>query len=80
MFGFANTSKFDRVARVFFAAILIALGVMHGATAPLGIIAIVAGIGVLITAITGLCPIYKLFGICTNSPDSAGFAKVPAKF
>lgn len=76
MFGFANTSKFERFARAIFAAILIILGVMHGVASVLGIIAVVAGIGVLITSVTGLCPIYKLFGICTNSPERKGFSRI----
>lgn len=76
MVGFANTSKFDRFARAIFAAILIILGLMHGLGTVLGIVAVVAGAGVLVTSVTGLCPIYKLFGICTNSPDSKGFSRV----
>lgn len=76
MFGFSNTSKFDRVLRAIFATILIVLGFLYGAAALLGIVAIVTGIAVMVTVFTGLCPIYKVFGICTNAPNTSGFSKV----
>ena len=60
-----NESGLDRIIRLILAIIFFALGV-YAFTGVLSIIAYVLGIVMLITAATGFCLLYKLFGINTD--------------
>lgn len=64
-----NTNTFDRVVRVIFGVLLLAAAIfgMHGTLA--WIVGIVGGI-VLLTGLTGVCLIYKLFGFTTRKSAS----------
>jgi len=60
-----NTNTFDRVVRVVLGVLLLATAIfgMQGVLA--WVVGIVGGI-VLITGLTGVCLIYKMFGISTR--------------
>ncbi|MFC3093726.1 DUF2892 domain-containing protein [Alteromonas sediminis] len=59
---FMNEGVVDRIARTVLGLVLLSL-VFWGPTSPLGYIGIVP----LLTGIVGFCPIYRLFGISTQS-------------
>jgi Protein of unknown function (DUF2892) len=61
-----NVGNLDRIIRVYAAIFLMAsfaLGLIPGVT---GIALFIAGIFLLITALIGVCPFYKLTGIHTT--------------
>ncbi|WP_416668653.1 YgaP family membrane protein [Egbenema bharatensis] len=63
----ANMGLFDRLIRLLLAAVLLYLGLVFYAQTALGIgLAIVALIP-LLTAVVGVCPLYRLLGIRTCS-------------
>ena len=66
----ANVGNFDRIARLVIGALLIAwpwLGhdMMMATGGPLRWIGLVAGIVLIVTALMGTCPAYRLFGVNT---------------
>jgi len=61
-----NVGKSDSMIRYLLAVILTVVGVALGASSTLSIVLyVVAGIAV-VTAATGVCPLYKVLGIKTN--------------
>lgn len=58
-----NESNLDRIIRVILGAGLVVAGVLVGGT--VGIVLYVLAAVMFITAITGFCLLYKLFGIDT---------------
>ncbi len=65
-----NEGRIDRLIRVALGAVLLYLAFFSGSAAfASGIwhwLAIVVGIVMLVTAVTGFCPLYRVFGINTN--------------
>ncbi len=63
----ANESSTDRIVRAVVGVVLLwlSLGPLGGFGTVLGIIVFVISIIALVTAITGFCLLYKLFGIST---------------
>ena len=66
----ANVGNFDRIARLVIGALLVAWpwlghGMMMGAGGPLRWIGLVAGIVLILTALSGTCPAYRLMGVNT---------------
>lgn len=64
-----NESTMDRVARAILGVVFLVLGVtfFSGTTSS---VLYVLGIVMLITAATGFCALYKLFGIDTNNSEN----------
>ncbi|MFA5993679.1 MAG: DUF2892 domain-containing protein [Parcubacteria group bacterium] len=60
-----NESGLDRIIRLVVGLILIALAFGLGANS-FTVVLYVAGIVALVTAATGFCALYKVFGINTN--------------
>jgi len=58
-----NESNVDRIIRVALGVALVGVGIGVGGT--LAIVLYVLAAVMLVTAITGFCPLYKLFGIDT---------------
>ena len=66
-----NVGGMDRAIRLVIGLVLFALAFFRVFTGVLGIIAyVLAGIA-LVTAIFGICPAWKLFGIDTGSAKAA---------
>jgi hypothetical protein len=59
-----NESNLDRIVRGVMAAALVVAGVTLGATPVAFVLYVIAAI-LAFTALTGFCPLYKLFGIDT---------------
>jgi len=62
-----NESAFDRIIRVIVGIVLLAAGLML--TGPLKWVVLVLAVIALVTAATGFCLLYKLFGLSTNKKD-----------
>jgi Protein of unknown function (DUF2892) len=66
----ANVGSFDRIARLVIGALLVIWpwlghGMMMGVDGPLRWIGLIAGIVLIVTALMGTCPIYRLMGVNT---------------
>jgi hypothetical protein len=66
----ANVGSFDRIARLVIGALLVIWpwlghGMMMGVGGPLRWIGLIAGIVLIVTALMGTCPIYRLMGVNT---------------
>jgi len=57
-----NESTTDRVIRVVIGAVLVGFGLFVFGNSVFGVVLDVLGVIVLITAATGICLLYKLFG------------------
>jgi uncharacterized membrane protein len=66
-----NVGARDRTIRVIAGILLLGIGL--AIQGVLGLICAIVGIGLLFTAITGFCSLYKLCGIntCTGRPESS---------
>lgn len=63
-----NEGTLDRGVRVVLGAVLLWLGTVGGVLeAPLTTVAMVVGVVLLITGVTGFCGIYRLLGMSTCS-------------
>lgn len=62
-----NESVLDRIIRVIVGIVLLAAGLML--TGPLKWVVLVLAVIALVTAATGFCLLYKLFGLSTNKKD-----------
>lgn len=63
----ANVGRTDKILRVIGGLALLGISFMAlgGVSTTLGIIAIVVGVVLLVTALVNFCPAYKLLGIGT---------------
>lgn len=61
-----NESNTDRIIRAIIGIVLLALYFTNTITGTWGIVGLVVGIIALVTAATGFCGLYKLFGISTR--------------
>jgi hypothetical protein len=66
----ANVGNFDRLARLVIGALLVAWpwfgnGMMMTTGGPLRWIGLIAGIVLIVTALMGTCPLYRLMGVNT---------------
>jgi Protein of unknown function (DUF2892) len=61
----ANVGTTDKVIRIGIAVVALIAAFSVGATSGLGIGLIVVGVIMVVTAVTGMCPIYRLFGMNT---------------
>lgn len=62
-----NESALDRIIRVIVGIVLLAAGLML--TGPLKWVVLVLAVIALVTAATGFCLLYKIFGISTYKTD-----------
>ena len=60
-----NESPIDRVIRVLIAVAAVVVAFVVGASSVLGIILFVVAAIMLVTAATGFCPLYRVFGMST---------------
>jgi hypothetical protein len=70
--GNKNMGWLDRSVRGFLATILIYHGLVTYYGSALGIVALMLAAIVLLTVLSGFCPIYRLLGIRTNKPKRNG--------
>jgi uncharacterized membrane protein HdeD (DUF308 family) len=61
-----NESTTDRILRVVAGVLLLALALLNVVSGTLNVIFIVIGIVLLVTGVTGFCPLYALLKIRTN--------------
>ena len=62
-----NESALDRIIRVIIGIVLLAAGLML--TGPFKWVVLVLAVIALVTAATGFCLLYRLFGFSTNKKD-----------
>lgn len=60
-----NESGIDRLVRLVLGVALLAFGIWSLSLNALGIVAAVVGGILLLTAATGFCPLYRVFGVKT---------------
>lgn len=58
-----NVGKFDKVIRILIAAIISTLYITGILSGTLGVILLLVGGVLLVTALVNFCPLYSLFGI-----------------
>ncbi|MDD2819318.1 MAG: DUF2892 domain-containing protein [Candidatus Nanopelagicales bacterium] len=61
-----NESSVDRVIRLVIAAVAIAIALVVGGSTVVGIILFVVAAVMVVTAVVGFCPLYRIFGLRTN--------------
>jgi hypothetical protein len=62
-----NMGKTDRVIRIIVAAILATLYIKNIAVGLIGFILIILAMVLVITSVFGICPLYAIFGIHTDT-------------
>lgn len=72
-----NEGKTDRIIRFVVGVVLVALGLIYQGT--WSIVALVVGVIAIITALTGFCLLYKLFGVNTNITSKGNTKKKARK-
>jgi uncharacterized membrane protein len=61
-----NENILDRIVRILIALGLFYIGITWDMSSVLRIIVAIAGGGLIVTAVTGYCALYSLFGISTK--------------
>lgn len=61
-----NESTIDRLIRVVVAVVALVVALFVGTGTVLGIILLVVAAIMLVTALAGFCPLYRIFGLRTN--------------
>jgi hypothetical protein len=62
----SNVSSIDRIIRLVIAAVAVVVAFAVGASSPLGIVLFVVAAVMVVTAVVGFCPLYRLFGLSTK--------------
>lgn len=62
-----NESTLDRAIRLVIAVVAVVGALLAGAGSVLGIILFVVAAIMLVTALVGFCPLYRVFGLNTDS-------------
>ncbi|MBI4944010.1 MAG: DUF2892 domain-containing protein [Actinobacteria bacterium] len=60
-----NESAADRIIRLVVAVVAVVVAFTVGAGSALGIVLLVVGAVMLVTAAVGFCPLYRVFGLST---------------
>jgi uncharacterized membrane protein YccC len=60
-----NVGSVDRIVRILLAILFAVLYFRHTVPGVLGIVLLIVGIVLFITALAGSCPAYSMFGIST---------------
>jgi hypothetical protein len=63
----ANVGSTDKVIRLVLALVAVVVAFATGVTSALGIVLLVLGVVLAVTALTGFCPIYRVLGLSTGS-------------
>jgi len=63
----SNESGLDRLIRLGVAAAAVVVALVLGASSALGILLFVVAAIMVATAVVGFCPLYRLFGLRTNT-------------
>lgn len=66
-----NMGNTDRIIRIVLAAAAAVLAFVVGAGSVGGILLLVVALVLLVTAIVGFCPLYRLFNLSTKSAAQA---------
>ncbi len=66
-----NVGSADKIIRIALAVVAAALGFVVGAGQVGGILLFVVAVVLLVTALVGFCPLYRLFGLSTNTSAQA---------
>lgn len=66
-----NVGSTDRIIRIGLAAVAALIAVLTGAGTVSGILLLVVAGVLLVTALVGFCPLYRLFGVNTCKVPSA---------
>ncbi|PZQ39968.1 MAG: DUF2892 domain-containing protein [Phenylobacterium zucineum] len=66
-----NVGSADKIIRIALAVVAAALGFVVGAGRVGGILLFVVAVVLLVTALVGFCPLYRLFGLSTNTSAQA---------
>ena len=61
-----NMGTVDKVIRIVVAAIILVLYFTHVITGTLAVILLILGGILVVTSLTGACPLYMLFGLSTR--------------
>jgi len=61
-----NMGTIDKVIRIVVAAIILVLYFTHVITGTLAVILLILGGILVVTSLTGVCPLYILFGLSTR--------------
>jgi hypothetical protein len=61
----ANVGSTDKIVRLVLAVVAFAFAFVTGLGTALGIVLVVVGLVLGATAVTGFCPIYRVFGMNT---------------
>ncbi|HYN68173.1 MAG TPA: DUF2892 domain-containing protein [Ornithinibacter sp.] len=64
----ANVGSTDKVIRLVLALAAVVVAFVTGISSALGIVLLVVGVVLAVTAFTGFCPIYRVLGMSTR-PD-----------
>ncbi len=67
-----NMASYDRIVRLFLAAVLFALYYYNLVEGTLGYILLVVGIIFVLTSFVGMCPLYTLLGIRSRKTKKDG--------
>ncbi len=65
----ANVGSADKIIRFVIAAVAVILAIATGPSAILGIILFIVAAVMVLTALVGVCPLYKLIGVNTCPLD-----------
>jgi hypothetical protein len=60
-----NENNIDRIVRLVIAAAAVVVAVAAGLGSALGIVAAIVAVVMVVTAASGFCPLYALFGFST---------------
>ena len=61
----ANVGSTDKIVRLVLALAAVVFVFLTGIGTALGIVLLVVGVVLAVTAFTGFCPLYRVFGIST---------------
>jgi len=64
-----NMSAYDKLIRLVVSIVLIILYYKHIVAGTIGIICLVVALILTITSLIGFCPIYKILGLNTRTPQ-----------
>ena len=62
----ANVGSTDKVIRLVLALVAVVVAFATGVSSALGIVLLVLGVVLAVTALTGFCPIYRVLGMSTG--------------
>lgn len=61
----ANVGSTDKIARLVLALLAVVFAFLTGIGTALGVVLLVVGVVLAVTAFTGFCPIYRVLGLST---------------